>query len=356
MNAENGSIDACCGFAGQYLRWAQDARGPLIPQIDRRMGGVITHVFAQEGELMRLPREVERSAAFIGILSKGQFIPKGTVFFVAYPCGPDKRWNYEYAVTARHTVEKIHKDKYSDDGEPYIRLNLRGADASVFRLSRDNWVFHGDDSVDVAVASVVLPDGRDHPLIKTASFATEEVIQNLQIGSGNELFFPGLFTSHFGMKRNIPIVRRGTIASMPQEKVLSEGLERELYLVEARSIGGLSGSPVFVNLGPSEPVMKWHPNRPVPPDIAELQLGPSYLLGLIHGHFTTKNVEDYADASEEDIAIIQGLKSMNMGIGMVVPAKHILSVLDSDPAIVRIRDEAVRQKCELEKANGTELD
>jgi hypothetical protein len=47
---------------------------------------------------------------------------------------------------------------------------------------------------------------------------------------------------------------------------------------------------------------------------------------------------------------------MNMGIGMVVPAKHILSVLDSDPAIVRIRDEAVRQKCELEKANGTELD
>jgi hypothetical protein len=55
-----------------------------------------------------------------------------------------------------------------------------------------------------------------------------------------------------GRKRNIPIVRTGNISMIPSEKVpgiqirRGESVESEVYLIEARSVGGLSGSPVFI--------------------------------------------------------------------------------------------------------------
>ena len=47
------------------------------------------------------------------------------------------------------------------------------------------------------------------------------------------------------------IVRTGNIASMPEEAVdLGSSGSQEVYLVESRSIGGLSGSPVFLSTPP----------------------------------------------------------------------------------------------------------
>ena len=43
----------------------------------------------------------------------------------------------------------------------------------------------------------------------------------------------------------MPILRMGNLAAYPQERVQVEGVEMDAYLIEARSIGGLSGSPVF---------------------------------------------------------------------------------------------------------------
>ena len=54
-----------------------------------------------------------------------------------------------------------------------------------------------------------------------------------------------------GRDRNFPIVRTGHIAMMPDEKIPKvkigdwEG-NADAYLIESRSIGGWSGSPVFV--------------------------------------------------------------------------------------------------------------
>ena len=60
------------------------------------------------------------------------------------------------------------------------------------------------------------------------------------------MFSVGLFTKYFGRSNLIPIVRTGNIAMMPKEKVPlgSFGLT-DAYLIEGRSIGGLSGSPIF---------------------------------------------------------------------------------------------------------------
>ena len=88
----------------------------------------------------------------------------------------------------------------------------------------------------------------------------------------------------------------------------------EAYLVEARSIGGLSGSPAFVR-------------KTVPVGIGEF-----YLLGLMHGHWDipTKNKSDLLMA--DDL-----FGKVNMGIAIVVPAKKIREVLNQ-PELAKERE------------------
>lgn len=85
-------------------------------------------------------------------------------------------------------------------------------------------------------------------------FASDRFLQENQIGPGDELFLPGLFSPHKEESRNIPIIRTGTIAAMNEEPVPVElpgkiKVLMDAYLAECRSIGGLSGSPVFVTPG-----------------------------------------------------------------------------------------------------------
>jgi hypothetical protein len=56
--------------------------------------------------------------------------------------------------------------------------------------------------------------------------------------------------NHEGKQRNLPSARFGNIAQMPGEPIEFDGLSQESFLVEARSVAGYSGSPVFVYLPP----------------------------------------------------------------------------------------------------------
>ena len=82
--------------------------------------------------------------------------------------------------------------------------------------------------------------------VPVGMFADEKVIKQRHIGVGDEVFITGLFTKVQETTKNIPIVRTGTVAMIPGEKIPFGDNLIEAYLVEARSIGGLSGSPVFV--------------------------------------------------------------------------------------------------------------
>jgi hypothetical protein len=172
------------------------------------------------------------------------------------------------------------------------------------------------------------------------------VVKQEGIGVGNELYFPGLFSPAAGSTRNLPIVRFGNIAAMPGEKIASTELGSiEAYLIEARSIGGLSGSPVFVTFGHV---------RVVGSDSQITGGYPvSFLLGLIHGHFGIADIDADADSAD---ALAPRKPSVNMGIGMVVPARDIISTLN-EPALVAEREE-MRKRREAEDLRNlqTELD
>jgi len=241
----------------------------------------------------------------------------GTAFFVGIPL-ETTQLQVVYLITARHVIDGI--SKRSIDKRVYLRVNLKQGQASFVETPIENWIFHPQESnVDVAVLSWAPPqDIFDYRIIPHNMAATEEIIQKEEVGVGDDVFLTGLFANHFGSQRNIPIIRIGNIASMPEEKVHTEDLgDIDAYLVEARSIGGLSGSPVFAYLGAM---------RRIGTTMQMGRQGPLfYWLGLMHGHFDLSKLE--MDNLVEDS--LTNLK-INMGIAIVVPVWKILEVINQE--------------------------
>jgi hypothetical protein len=105
-------------------------------------------------------------------------------------------------------------------------------------------------------------------------------------------------------------VRLGNIALMPEEPIETRDYGfMEAYLIEARSIGGLSGSPVFVHVGGIRA------NR--------MRGNKYYWLGLIHGHWNLPTSD--TDNSNKDQ--LSG-EAINTGIAIVVPATKILEIIN----------------------------
>jgi len=177
-----------------------------------------------------------------------------------------------YAVTARHVLDGI-RDKGLD--KVLLRVNRKSGDAAWIETRVKDWNFHPDEAVDVAVLPFEPFNGFDHNLFPTEGFVTPEVVAKEQIGVGNEVFVVGLFHHHYGEKNNIPIIRVGNISAMPSEKVNTRRGPMDAYLIEARSIGGLSGSPVFLPLGTRRSMT----GLVVSPG----QIQRYYLLGVMHG-------------------------------------------------------------------------
>jgi len=48
-------------------------------------------------------------------------------------------------------------------------------------------------------------------------FINQETIVEHAIGAGDEIFLTGLFANHLGQHKNLPIVRCGNIAAVPDE-------------------------------------------------------------------------------------------------------------------------------------------
>lgn len=110
----------------------------------------------------------------------------------------------------------------------------------------DEWRYTDDKVADVAVMQIYELDNNFTVATMPVqmALADEDSIQAHGVGIGDEILMVGLFTKRHGFRRNIPIVRAGIIAAMPEEPIEDEdtGNLYDAYLAEIRSIGGLSGS------------------------------------------------------------------------------------------------------------------
>lgn len=174
-------------------------------------------------------------------------------------------------------------------------------------------MLHNDPTVDIAISSFQLNDEDDlimYPVL--ANFSNNDLIKG-DWGIGDEIYIVGLFTFHAGENRNIPIVRVVNIASTIEEKIQTKYGPMNAYLIEARSIGGLSGSPVFINNG----ALKFRDGKlKYKDDGVQLRL-----IGMIHGHFDIESGK--IDSILEDI---NNKQNVNTGIGIVTLGEKLITL------------------------------
>lgn len=292
---------------------------------------------------MIIPDEVRQCVAFAYYkTASGKHVPAGTAFIVAdMQTAAGQEAAFIYAVTARHVIEKVTTD--GSGGTVWLRLNTLDGGSDWLEVPLKFWhghpsdrdamwlEYHNEPRFDVS-ACLLLPPIDDQvfqfTMISTAVFLDHDIIAECSIGPGDEVFFTGLFASHIGRRRNMPILRCGSVAAIPDEPVETRlGPMDDALLVEVRSIPGLSGSPVFI------------------PDSTTRRTGPTtwefrnefrlHLAGLVHGHWPA----DSGDTVPDDTG---GSESINSGIAIVAPASHILQTIRQDE-FMQVRAEKIKE-------------
>ena len=266
---------------------------------------------------MFMPDAIYRSVLFIGYSKAEEWHAGGTAFLIY----DDHCASEAYVVTAAHVIREImekHKGGsicVGDDAPIELQVNLTSGGTKIVGVPYSKWTFHTDDGVDAAVARLKLFDDLDAVAIPTTTFAKSKVINDLSIGIRDEIFLAGLFTRFRGNARNIPIVRGGLIAAMPgPDEPIKWGvreLPMEAFLVECRSIGGLSGSPVWVHTGEGRPRAGEADDK--------LRFGTFHLLGLMHGHWS---VDPWMGSLDRE--------KINTGIAIVVPIDRVVEMIRSE--------------------------
>ena len=283
---------------------------------------------------MRTPPEILKSVVFLGDVA-GQ-VPnetpalRGTAFIV---CVQEQSRSYLYLVTARHSVLALSGKR------AVVRANTHSGGYKRIDID-DKWWFHPTEEkcVDVAVRPFP-PNELDVVPIPLSMFLGDKEIYEYYVGPGDDVVITGLFTRMVGESANVPILRRGSVAMFPDQKIISASMGRgedpqdiEGYLIEVRSVGGLSGSPAFVraSIGLDFDVH----NRSGHRRMARVHVqGDYFLLGLAQGHWeippSQRNSIDVPHARRDE-------DSINLGIAIVVPAKKIKEVIDH-PDLVAMR-------------------
>jgi hypothetical protein len=218
----------------------------------------------------------------------------GTGFIVAVESETDSGAAFFYVVTNKHVIE---------GGNTTVRFNKPSQVHEAFEYDERNW-FKAKNA-DLAV--YLLPNLNPKQIwlrpITTHQFITREIIEKLDIGIGDEVFFAGRFINAEGKDKNRPSLRFGTIAQVSTDVIDGE----ESLLVEARSIPGYSGSPVFVYC------MVGAPRSVLAHTVAQRGLGP-FLLGVDWSH-----INDYVDARDDRGNNLSFKIRSNSGMMGVVP-------------------------------------
>jgi hypothetical protein len=272
-----------------------------------------------------IPPEVKKVVTFIFVPdAQGKPTPNGTGFFASVKSDPPAPGLYGYLVTARHVLLK-------PDGTYYpkilVRLNKLQGDADFvgIDLTEDghSTVYtHPDPTVDIAVIPAFPKESvYDFKVIPEEMLTTKESFSQLNIREGSDTFFVGLFLPYYGEQRNIPIVRFGRVAMLPDDRIpwktdpAKPPQLVQTYLIDTRTYGGNSGSPVFFYLGSDR----------VP---GSLILGAPLLklAGIMEGHFnepTPLNAVQTPDSAAY-------FSLYNNGIAAVTPSFLLHDILFSD--------------------------
>ena len=294
----------------------------------------------REAEL-RVDDRIRKTIVFIGRVVEGAFHPYGTGFISSTLYSPDEGW--QTIVTAKHVIEDIDSDTVN------IRLNSHAGDARVIDTPKAMWFSHPDDRFDVSVCPTRLMrdqfDIAHLPFSPTLDLGgncaiTHEMIDKYYIGIGDEVYVPGMFVGRIGENSKLPILQIGTIAAMPEESIETKYGRHDAFLIEVRSIDGLSGSPVCIDLtGRKLPLTA--PPRPLPDMREERHL--FFLMGIVLGYNEVFNPRDVIEIKERPTAaVIRATVPLNTGIAVVLPIWRVTEAMEQ-PKLKGPREALIRE-------------
>jgi hypothetical protein len=264
-----------------------------------------------------IPENVRKSVGFA--LAGGEAC--GTVVLVYVPGVPEdpKLGGIVLAATAGHIVEATQ-----GTGDLELRFNSKAGGVLDFPADPDRWLV--SQEVDLAIGAVdgVRASELDISPVPSSFLLSREQLAEHEVGEGDDVVFSGLFSRFRGTTRNLPIVRFGRVALMPQENdpiplrieddsgyVVFERIF-PAYLAEVYSRGGHSGSPAF---------LVFPPHRK-PTEVAGVSgsghVGIMGLIGLVVAHFDSE---------------LRDVDEANSGIAVLTPSWHILDMLEREEIV-----------------------
>lgn len=268
----------------------------------------------------------------------------GTGFMVGVPSETDNSRVYAFAVTASHNIR--------EGNSPIIRWTMseKWKDANgntpqfCIMLTQDMWIHHPDGD-DVAVFPLDVVEDARFPVIHVDYFITNELIDEHDIGPGDEIFLVGRFIGLDGKARNRPTVRFGRIAMMPEPIEHPRGIIQESFVVETLSKPGYSGAPVIVHIPPYSA----RPNLPDPHVTGNTF--SMWLLGVDWGHIKSYDPVLYGD----DFSPIpeKWVVQSHSGASSVVPAWKLRELLYSDELVEARKKMDERREKEKKESPAT---
>jgi hypothetical protein len=251
----------------------------------------------------------------------------GSGFLVGiYLNPPFNTYALRVLVTNKHIV---------DNGNMVARINTLDGGKAIIAMDEENWIFSatGDD---LGICPIkVNPAVHKHNYVPTWTFVTKKLLGEFDVGPGDDVFFVGRFIDREGRQQNLPSARFGNISQMPIEPVILEGgVKQDSFMIEARSIAGYSGSPVFLHFIP-QPGLP--PNMPegarlsMPDFILKRQFTQygipyePYLLGIDYCHIFSKDqvFNRHTDKPHDDWYV-----KSNTGMMGVIPAWKLAAMLE----------------------------
>ena len=255
----------------------------------------------------------------------------GTGFLVEYV---ERGQPFKYLVTCRHVAEQL-------DVDFFLRVNTLREGVANLPIEVAEWEYHPDEAVDLAATDI----GLNALHFDVLSLPLSNRTTASALGCGQRVHIVGLFRLHYGEKRNVPMVHTGHIAALPDsnEKVpiknRSSGqiLMAEAYLVEAQTLEGLSGSPVFV-----QEYVAWNAiNKSDGSNIAISAFGSVRLLGVYQGAWDARPGEILAADRN-----LSGTLRVPVGMGIVVPIERVVELIERNETLKTRRETVIQLRRE----------
>ena len=284
---------------------------------------------------MQVDALILNCTAFLGYPLEHGFSADGTGFMVAIEIDELK---FHYIVSCRHLVRPTVsvRDMTPNDEPIWVRINREGdKPPKVIETKRSDWLFHANRRIDVCVYpfDFIKHDTDDDLELTTLRLEDEanlvfreELHKIWGLHLGDQIFTVGCFVGRVGDKKNIPVIRTGTIAAKPDEPIAGVSHQSVAYLIETHSLGGASGSPTFLH---ADPFSRTPHSQIIKSPDGKSSHSPYFLIGMVQGYHSGQYATDFI-ADDDEQKIVPSDVDFNAGIGVVIPIAQIMDLLNRD--------------------------